>query len=498
MFHKIQYNNKKTNIVTFCLFLRIYGSFLIFSFSSPHIQIFMSSEPQQKKLKTMTSVTSSETKSNSWVEYDAATCDFPIQNLPYGIFKPSPDAPARCGTAIGKYVLDLSVLHETGMFQQLGTWTSVFCEPTLNSFMGLGSAKWAAARAAITRLLDPEEGALRDNEAVKGQALIEMSAVIMCLPCRIGDYTDFYASREHATNVGTMFRGADNALQPNWLTLPVGYHGRASSVVVTGTPIRRPRGQLQKDRADPKQGSTHGPCKLLDFELEMGCFVGPGNKLGDPIDMNKVEDHIFGFVILNDWSARDIQKWEYIPLGPFTAKNVMSTISPWIVTPAALNAFACPTSAGTQTDPVPHKYLQDPNYGSYDLNLSVAIKPVEKPDAAPSVITNSNFKYMYWNHRQQLVHHTVTGCNMQPGDLLGSGTISGPTADPPTYGSMLELAWAGPGHGPGSKAIDLGNGVERKFLKDGDEVFMTGFCQGNGYRVGFGECRGVVLPAHTN
>lgn len=274
-----------------------------------------------------------------------------------------------------------------------------------------------------------------------------------------------------------------------------------SSVVVSGTPIRRPRSQLQKDRTDPKQGSVYGPCKLLDFELEMGCFVGPGNDLGTPIDINNADDHVFGFVLLNDWSARDIQKWEYVPLGPFTAKNVMSTISPWIVTPAALASFTCQTSAGTQTDPVPHPYLRDPKYGSYDLNLSVAIKPVEKandPNYQPSVITNSNFKYMYWNHRQQLAHHTVTGCNMNPGDLLGSGTISGPTADPPTYGSMLELAWAGPGHGPGSKTIQLNDGIERKFLKDGDEVFMSGHCQGNGYRVGFGECRGVVLPAHTN
>jgi len=457
-------------------------------------------EHQNKKQKTMTSVTSSsgESKNNSWVEYDPATSDFPIQNLPYGIFKPTADAPARCGTAIGSYALDLSVLHETGMFQQLGTWTSVFCEPTLNSFMALGAAKWAAARAAITRLLDPAEGTLRDNEAVRGQALLPMSSATMCLPCNIGDYTDFYASREHATNVGTMFRGAENALQPNWLALPVGYHGRASSVVVSGTPIRRPRAQLQKNAKDPKQGSIYGPCRLLDFELEVGCFVGPGNDLGTPIDINKADDHVFGFVLLNDWSARDIQKWEYVPLGPFTAKNVMSTISPWIVTPAALEAFTCPTSAGQQ-DPVPHPYLRDPKYGSYDLKLSVAIKPVETPDAeTPTVITNSNFKYMYWNHRQQLTHHAVTGCNMRPGDLLGSGTISGPTADPPTYGSMLELAWAGPGHGPGSKEIDLGNGLSRKFLKDGDEVFMAGHCQGNGYRIGFGECRGVVLPAHTD
>jgi fumarylacetoacetase len=265
-----------------------------------------SSEPSTKKQKTMASNASEQKSSDSWVEYDSSTCDFPIQNLPYGIFQPTPESAPRCGTAIGDFVLDLSVLHEVGMFQQLGTWTSVFCEPTLNNFMALGSAKWAAARAAIARLLDPAEATLRDNSAVRSQALVPMLSVIMSLPCRIGDFTDFYASREHATNVGTMFRGADNALQPNWLRLPVGYHGRSSSVVVSGTPIRRPRGQLQADRTDPTKGSNFGPCRLLDFELEVGCFVGPGNELGDPIDINKVEDHVFGFVLLNDWSGRCI------------------------------------------------------------------------------------------------------------------------------------------------------------------------------------------------
>ena len=246
-----------------------------------------STEQPSKKQKTMASNAASKQNSDSWVEYDTSTCDFPIQNLPYGIFQPTPESAPRCGTAIGNFVLDLSILHEVGMFQQLGTWTSVFCEPTLNSFMALGSAKWAAARAAITRLLDPAEATLRDNSAVRSQALVPMSSAIMSLPCNIGDYTDFYASREHATNVGTMFRGADNALQPNWLRLPVGYHGRSSSVVVSGTPLRCPCGQLQKDRADPKQGSIFGPCKLLDFELEVGCFVGPGNDLGTPINSKK-------------------------------------------------------------------------------------------------------------------------------------------------------------------------------------------------------------------
>ena len=409
--------------------------------------------PKAKKIKT-SHVRSLPVRRRLSVEYDPSTCDFPIQNLPLPSPPGSGSVQPRVGVATGNYVLDLAVLHETGMFQQLGTWTSCFCESTLNTFMGLGSARWNAARAAIARLLSKDEPALRDNEPVREQALLPQSACKMHLPCRIGDYTDFYASREHATNVGTMFRGKDNALQPNWLHLPVGYHGRSSSVVVSGTPITRPKGQLQKNRANPKEGSTFGPCKLLDFELEMGTFVGPGNALGESINIAEADEHVFGFVLLNDWSARDIQKWEYVPLGPFTAKNVMTSISPWVVTTAALAPFHCSTSAGQQTDPVPHPYLRDPNYGSYDIQLAVSLRPAgSAPDSKPVTITRSNFRNMYWNHRQQLVHHTVSGCNMCPGDLLGSGTISARRST--RFRPMLELAWAGEGHGPGSKPIDL-------------------------------------------
>ena len=267
---------------------------------------------------------------------------------------------------------------------------------------------------------------------------------------------------------------------------PVGYHGRASSVVVSGTPVRRPCGQLQLDRADPKKGSTYGACRLMDFELEMGVFVGTGNAHGEAIDIASAEDHIFGFVLMNDWSARDIQKWEYIPLGPFGAKNFATTIGAWVVPTAALVPFRCATSVGVQENPTPLEYLREgDNYKSFDVALQVGIQAPGM--AVPDVVATSNYRNMYWTHRQQLVHHTVTGCNMRPGDLFGSGTISGAT--PANYGSMLELCWKG------TKPMTLSDGSQRKFLADGDDVVMTGFCQGDGFRVGFGECRGVVTPA---
>jgi len=356
--------------------------------------------------------------------------------------------------------------------------------------MGAGRGAWRDARTKLQALFSGSNPALKDDAALQGAAMFDINSVTMELPATIGDYTDFYSSREHATNVGTMFRGADNALQPNWLHLPVGYHGRASSVVKSGVPVRRPRGQLQKDATDPKQGSVFGPCKLMDFELEVGAFVGPGNELGEPITMDKAEENIFGLVLMNDWSCRDIQKWEYVPLGPFTAKNVLTSISPWVITLDALEPFRAPTSAGTQSDPVPLPYLQDPTYSSYDVDLTVALRPEGDAQAEGHVISRSNYKNMYWNVKQQLVHHTVTGCNMRPGDCYGSGTISGQTPD--SYGSMLELSWKG------SKPISLPDGSERKFLKDGDEVIMTGVCEKGGLRVGFGQVRGVVLPAHTD
>jgi len=310
----------------------------------------------------------------------------------------------------------------------------------------------------------------------------------MHLPAAIGDYTDFYSSREHATNVGIMFRGKDNALQPNWLHLPVGYHGRASSVVPSGTPVVRPAGQLQLDRTDPTKGTEHAPCKLLDFELEMGFFIGgPTNHLGTPLTMEGAHERIFGFVLCNDWSARDIQKFEYVPLGPFGAKNFATTISPWVVMTEALAPFTCETSAIFQADPAPLPYLRDPHYGSYNVELEVALTP--SGGGEPTVVSSSNYRYMYWTCAQQLVHHSVTGCDMHPGDLLASGTISG--ADASAYGSMLELCWQG------TKEVGpLCDGSMRKFLRDGDTVLMRGKCRHpSGYTIGFGECDGQVLPA---
>ncbi|XP_022105584.1 fumarylacetoacetase-like [Acanthaster planci] len=345
--------------------------------------------------------------------------------------------------------------------------------------MALGPPAWKEARQTLQRILSADEAVLRDNADLRAKAFVAQSSAIMHLPVKIGDYTDFYSSVFHATNVGIMFRGKENALMPNWKHLPVGYHGRASSVVVSGTPIRRPCGQT---RTDDSQSPVFGPCKLMDFELEMAFFTGPGNKLGEPIPISKAQDHIFGMVVVNDWSARDIQKWEYVPLGPFLGKNLGTTISPWVVTMEALAPFI--VTNHTQ-DPKPLPYLQHEDNFNFDINLTAAISA--EGTNGPAVVSRTNFKYMYWTMKQQLAHHSVTGCNMQPGDLLASGTISGPTDD--SLGCMLELCWKG------TREVDLGNGIKRKFLKDGDEVILTGYCQGDGYRVGFGSCTGKLLPA---
>mmetsp|Transcript_31478 Transcript_31478/g.49277 ORF Transcript_31478/g.49277 Transcript_31478/m.49277 type:complete len:379 (-) Transcript_31478:865-2001(-) len=348
---------------------------------------------------------------------------------------------------------------------------------------------WRATRERIKNLLAEGGSAeLSSNPSLRELALIPRENVTMHLPARIGDYTDFYCSREHATNVGIMFRGKENALQPNWLHLPVGYHGRASSVYVSGTPVVRPRGQLQKDKDDPSQGSEYGACKLLDFEVEMAFFLGgPPNPPGKTISMCEAEDRIFGLVLMNDWSARDIQKWEYVPLGPFGSKNFGTSISPWIVPLDALVPFKCPTSAGTQSDPEPLEYLRDPDYGSYDISISCAVKGANMKD--PGVVCKTNMSNLYWNIKQQLVHHSVTGCNMRPGDLLATGTISGQSEC--SFGSMLELSWRG------AREVKLGATEEvRKFLKDGDTVIMAGHAEtADGVRVGFGEVQGTVLPA---
>ncbi|XP_037796007.1 fumarylacetoacetase-like [Penaeus monodon] len=405
---------------------------------------------------------------------------FPLQNLPYGIYSTADNETPRIGVAIGDLILDLSVISHLFCGPVLAGHQHVFKEPTLNAFMGLGLAAWKEARATLQTLLSEENPTLKDDCALRAKAFVPQNAAQMHLPATIGDYTDFYSSIDHATNVGIMMRGKENALMPNWKYLPVGYHGRASSVVVSGTPVRRPNGQTKPKDDEPP---TFGPCRLMDFELEMAFFVGPGNKMGDPIKVQDAQEHIFGMVLMNDWSARDIQKWEYVPLGPFLAKNLGTTISPWVVTMQALEPFLVDNYS---QDPEPFPYLKHNDKFTYDIKLEVGIRPEGSNHLG--TVCRSNFRYMYWTMKQQLAHHTVTGCNVRPGDLMASGTISGSSED--SFGSMLELSWKG------SKTIDLGNGVTRKFLQDGDEVVISGYCQGDSYKVGFGNCTGKVLPAH--
>ncbi len=415
----------------------------------------------------------------SWLPV-AVDSHFPIQNLPYGIFRPRPGDVPRVGVAIGDNVLDLAVLEAAGLLDTPALrGRGVFGQASLNDFMALGRPAWREARTAISDLLRHDQPALRDNTELRASALVPQAAAELLLPAVIGDYTDFYSSREHATNVGIMMRGPDNALQPNWLHLPVAYHGRASSVVISGTDVRRPRGQTKPQEA---AAPTFGPTRSLDFELEMGFFIGPGNALGQPIPIEQAPEHIFGMVLVNDWSARDIQRWEYVPLGPFLAKNFATTISPWVVTLDALEPFRI---AGPKQDPVPLPYLRTPGNWTFDINLEVRLLAATMD--RPSPISRSNAKHLYWNVCQQLAHHTVNGCNLQPGDLLASGTISGPTPD--SYGSLLELAWKG------TKPITLPSGEKRVFLQDGDQVTLTGWCQGQGYRIGFGEATGLIVPA---
>lgn len=414
----------------------------------------------------------------SFVEVPA-NCHFPIQNLPYGVFSTRNESRPRIGVAIGNHILDLSKVAHLFTGPHLSANQDVLQSETLNKFMSLGRPAWKEARETLQLILSADQGVLRDDAELRAKCLVLQSDAVMHLPATIGNYTDFYSSIDHARNVGTMFRGADNALMPNWLHLPVGYHGRASSVVVSGTPIRRPRGQTKPDADKPPQ---FGPCKLLDFELEMAYFIGPGNQLGEPIPIDQAREHIFGLVIMNDWSARDIQKWEYQPLGPFLAKNFGTTISPWVVTMDALEPFIIDN---TNQDPAPLPYLTQNFPFTFDIILQVGIQAENM--TTPTNVCTSNMKNLYWTLAQQLAHHSITGCNMTTGDLLATGTISGKTAE--SYGSMLELSWRG------SKPVPLDNGETRKFIQDGDTVVMTACCQGDNYLIGFGECSGKILPA---
>ena len=415
-------------------------------------------------------------KLRSFIDVDAAS-DFPIQNLPYGVFSSKDGLAPRVGVAIGDGVLDLQVLEQEGWLD-VGA-PGIFSASSLNPFMALGPKVWSQARARISELLRHDNPELRDNSALRSRALVPMADVKLHLPMTVAGYTDFYSSKEHATNVGVMFRGKDNALQPNWLHMPIGYNGRASTVVVSGTPVRRPRGQLKPPTADVP---SFGACKRLDFELEMGVVVGQPSKMGEMLNEQQAEEMIFGFVLLNDWSARDIQQWEYVPLGPFQAKVFATSISPWIVTREALEPFRV---HGPEQDPAPLPYLKQALANNYDLRLDVGLRTPQMNEAAR--ICRTNFKYMYWSSVQQLVHHASSGCAMNVGDLLGSGTISGPDKD--SRGSLLEISWNG------TEPIELPGAAKRTFLEDGDSLVMRGWCQGDGYRVGFGEVEGTVLAA---
>lgn len=409
----------------------------------------------------------------SWLSI-VSNHDFSIYNLPFGIFIKN-DVPTP-GIAIGDYIVDLKAAYKNGILDGTGLVEEALNKATLNDFIALGKKVTSSVRNRIQDQLIDTDSMLRKHQE---DVLVDRLTAKMCMPIAVGDYTDFYSSIEHATNVGIMFRGAENALMPNWKHLPVGYHGRASSIVVSGTPIKRPKGQMKPVDADLP---VFGPTKRLDIELEMAFIVGKKTQLGDSVNINEAEDYIFGMTLFNDWSARDIQNWEYVPLGPFLGKNFGSTISPWIVTMEALEPFR---TSGPLQDPKPLSYLAANIKGNYDIRLEVSLQPENSTD---TIISRSNFKYMYWSMVQQLAHHTVNGCNINVGDVMASGTISGP--DKGSYGSLLEITWGG------KEQITLANGETRTFLEDGDTIHIRGFAEKEEIRVGFGICSGKILPAN--
>jgi fumarylacetoacetase len=405
---------------------------------------------------------------NTWINV-SPNSDFSIHNLPYGIFirdeKPTP------GIAIGDSIIDLNAAAKVGLFTDLGFDSSVFESNYLNDFIACGKTVWSSLRKLLIEELCTE-GSLFE---FRNKIIVDRLSAKMCMPVQIGDYTDFYSSIEHATNVGKMFR-PDNPLLPNWKHIPVGYHGRSSSIVISGTELKRPHGQLMPPNAEVP---VYGPTKRMDIELEMGFIIGKSTNLGEPIEISEAEDHIFGKVIFNDWSARDIQKWEYVPLGPFLGKNFGSTISAWIVTMEALEPFRC-ESVPQEPEVLP--YLKYSGNKNFDIKLEVGLAPEGDEE---SIICRSNFKYMYWNMAQQLTHHTVNGCNVNVGDLMASGTISG--KEKGSYGSMLELSWGG------KEQIQLNGGKTRTFIEDGDTLTLRAYCEKDGMRVGFGDCVGKIV-----
>ncbi len=415
----------------------------------------------------------------SWLHVDKNS-DFPIQNIPFGVFLTRDDI-ITIGTRIGDTAIDLGALHQLGYFKDIPLTDDIFLQDTLNDFIADGRKTWRLVRNRIAKIFDSSNNELKNNIKHKETVCFRLDEIEMQLPVQIGDYTDFYSSKEHATNIGTMFRGKDNALMPNWLHIPVGYHGRSSSIIPSGIPVHRPQGQTLPPDSDTP---IFGPSQRIDFELEMAFITTDANDLGEPIPIEEAEEYIFGLVVFNDWSARDIQKWEYVPLGPFLSKNFASCISPWIVTLDALEPYRVES-------PKPIKeqlpYLKYKGKKSYDINLEVAIKP---QNAKESIVSKSNFKYMYWNMVQQLAHHTVNGCPVNSGDMMGSGTLSGQTPD--SYGSMIELTWAG------QNPIKMKDGSERRFIQDHDTVIMRGYCEKDGTRIGFGEVSTELLPVYNS
>ena len=411
----------------------------------------------------------------SWINVPENS-DFPIQNIPYGVFLTKEDV-ITIGTRIGECAIDMGALQQLGYFEGIELTDDMFMQDTLNDFISDGKKTWRLVRNRLAEIFDKENSLLRDNAEHREIIIFKMEDIEMQLPVLIGDYTDFYSSKEHATNVGKMFRDPENALLPNWLHIPVGYHGRSSTIVPSGIPVHRPMGQtLPNGETSP----VFGPSRLVDFELETAFITTDVNVMGENILINEAEDYIFGMVLLNDWSARDIQKWEYVPLGPFLAKNFASSISPWIVTMDALEPFK---TKGPKQEPTPLPYLQQKGKHAFDINLEVYIQP-ENVEA--TLVSKSNFKHMYWSMSQQLTHHTSNGCRVNSGDMMGSGTISGPTED--SFGSMLELTWGG------KNPITLKDGSERKFINDNDTVIIKGHCQNSSMRIGFGEVASKLLP----
>ncbi len=423
----------------------------------------------------MMSITANDINRKSWINVPENS-DFPIQNIPFGVFITKDDV-ITIGTRIGDSAIDMGVLQQLNYFEGIELTDDMFMQDTLNDFISDGKKTWRLVRNRLAELFDETNPILRDNEEHKEIIIFNVIDIEMQLPVLIGDYTDFYSSKEHASNVGKMFRDPENALLPNWLHIPLGYHGRSSTIIPSGFPVNRPMGQtLPNGETTP----VFGPSRMVDFELEIAFITTDANIMGENIPISEAEDYIFGMVLMNDWSARDIQKWEYVPLGPFLSKNFATSISPWIITMDALEPFR---TKGPKQDPVPFPYLQLKGKHNFDINLEVAIQPENK---AETIVSKTNFKYMYWSMSQQLAHHTSNGCRVNSGDMMGSGTISGST--PNSYGSMLELTWGG------KNPIRLNDETERKFINDGDTVIMKGFCKNNGVRIGFGEVSSKLLP----